>query len=553
VAKNEATLLLRIKQLGGEILDRFVITLGDVMDVMKKIPQAVMAAVNAYREEELAINKLTQSMINQGVFTGELRTEYLEMAGALQKITTFSDDQIIAAQGLLQAHIGNKKITTELMTATLDLAAAKGIDLSSAAEMVGKTIGTETDALKRQGVVVKESTDANEKLANVVDALNDKFGGQAAASAQGLGAMDQLKNAWSDFLENTGRLLSPLIIKLSQATTGVLNFFNSMSGIDTKNMSFSDITEEIIKLRVKILELNDNAALRGGLNAGDQAVIASLQKRIDAFTIAKEKIREQEIQAGENARAIQAENADKEAILRMEKDQARAQYESDIRLAELATGDIHSTQVLSAKMKLLDSQIAAETDFHKKRQLLKQRADLQEQVMEAQKNEIMKKNRADTLSTIATMQTSSNKTLAMIGKAAALTQIAIETPVAISKALSAFPPPINFIAAGAVGAAMAVQAARVTGIALAEGGIVRATPGGIQATIGEGGKDEAVIPLDDPAAQARLGGGGGNTIIFNGPVLGDESQAMDFARAIDRSLLKLRQSNQSVAFETDIS
>jgi hypothetical protein len=40
---------------------------------------------------------------------------------------------------------------------------------------------------------------------------------------------------------------------------------------------------------------------------------------------------------------------------------------------------------------------------------------------------------------------------------------------------------------------------------LADGGIIKATPGGVLAMIGEGGQDEAVIPLD------RLGNMGGNT------------------------------------------
>jgi len=63
--------------------------------------------------------------------------------------------------------------------------------------------------------------------------------------------------------------------------------------------------------------------------------------------------------------------------------------------------------------------------------------------------------------------------LAVIGKAAGLTQIAIDTPVAIGKALAAFPPPFNFAAAAAVGAAMAAQAARLTGIGgFANGGVV---------------------------------------------------------------------------------
>jgi hypothetical protein len=45
--------------------------------------------------------------------------------------------------------------------------------------------------------------------------------------------------------------------------------------------------------------------------------------------------------------------------------------------------------------------------------------------------------------------------------------------------------------------------------ALADGGIVKASPGGTLALIGEGGRDEAVIPLD------RMGGmGGGDVNIY---------------------------------------
>lgn len=81
-------------------------------------------------------------------------------------------------------------------------------------------------------------------------------------------------------------------------------------------------------------------------------------------------------------------------------------------------------------------------------------------------------NQSSTFSTIATLQNSNNKTLQTIGKAAALAQISIDTPVAIGRALAAFPPPANFIAAAAVGAAMAAQSAQVAGLAFENGGVV---------------------------------------------------------------------------------
>jgi len=77
---------------------------------------------------------------------------------------------------------------------------------------------------------------------------------------------------------------------------------------------------------------------------------------------------------------------------------------------------------------------------------------------------IKEQDQRDAYATIATLANSNNKSLAAIGKAAGITQIAIDTPVAIAKAYAAFPPPFNFAAAGLVGAAMAAQAARIAGI-----------------------------------------------------------------------------------------
>jgi hypothetical protein len=222
-------------------------------------------------------------------------------------------------------------------------------------------------------------------------------------------------------------------------------------------------------------------------------------------------------------------------------EELRAQEE----LNRIAQSEANKTQVAA-------TETAKRTEIMKKAADEKAKKEAEETARTREQQKIREQDQRSTLSTIASMQGENNKVMATVGKAAALTQIAIDTPVAVGKALSAFPPPFNFAAAGAVAAAMAAQAARVAGVKLAEGGIVKATPGGVPAIIGEGGRDEAVIPLDDPSTADRLGGGKGTTIIFNGPVLGDEAQAMEFARAIDRNLLKLRQSNQSVAFDTDV-
>lgn len=67
----------------------------------------------------------------------------------------------------------------------------------------------------------------------------------------------------------------------------------------------------------------------------------------------------------------------------------------------------------------------------------------------------------DFFGTLAGLSRSKNKELAAIGKAAAITQATIDGYLAVQKALSSFPPPFNFIAAAAVGAATAANVAGI--------------------------------------------------------------------------------------------
>jgi len=249
----------------------------------------------------------------------------------------------------------------------------------------------------------------------------------------------------------------------------------------------------------------------------------------------------------ENAAAVQQASDDADFIRLETRRQEMQALKDDEHLAELTAIGTNGEAITQAKIATLDKQYAnAQTDAQRKAILedkAVQQNILRDQVYAKAKEQLQK----DTFATIATLSSSNNSTLASIGKAAGITQVAIDTPVAVSKALAAFPPPFNFIAAGLVGAAMAAQAAKIAGVPLAEGGIVRARPGGIQATIGEGGRDEAVIPLDGSGI-----GGSNVTINVYGGLLGDERTAHQFAVAVDRRLLELRRNNESVAFDEGV-
>lgn len=591
MASKSAELILKIKSIGAETLD----SIKDNFDTIKEAGTIAFAAISAivvkslmsYREAEESTNALSRAMSNAGVYSKELRDAYLEQASSLSKLTTFGDDAIVQAQTTLQTYLKELTITPELTKATLDLAAAKKIDLASAAEIVGKSIGTSTNALMKQGIEIDSTASKQEKLAQVIEQVNSKMGGQAQAAASGLGVFVQLGNSVGELFEALGSKLAPVFTlvgrtlnTLANDTTVTDKYLNAFASTIVTIISLSD--------RIATAVINIGKGIGGGLATDIAAGIELLKGNFSkARDIYKEGHAEIKAEAAANNADMAARQKAYDDALNIQKEESRVQDENNLReslirkdeiLAEnalnrqltkmeqdIAQKDLDIAMMNATGLELnaiqlqqIDKQLQNATNAREKKRLMEQKYNLLEQkelLKQAKFQEEVDKqkeaNRASSLNTIASLQNSNNKTLAAAGKAAAITQIAIETPVAIAKALSAFPPPFNFGAAAAVGVAMAAQAARIAGVPLAEGGIVQARPGGIQATIGEGGQDEAVIPLDR-AGEFGFGGGKNITIVVNGGLLGSESEAYEFAKAVDRELLKLRQNNESTAFDSRV-
>lgn len=591
MADKQATLTLKVKEIGGAALDKiqsaFENLKGVALGVFGAISAVVVKSISEYRQSEEATNALSRAMVNQGIYSKQLKDDYLAQAAALQKTTTFSDDQIVSAQAIIQGYIGQTKVSNELTKATLDLAAVKKIDLASAADLVGKTIGTGTNALARNGIEVSANASRQEKLAQVIAGINKKWGGQAEAAAKGLGVLAQLKNTINDLFETIGQRLAPVVIEIAKQ---IKQFGEDTIKTKAQIDAFVDIVHVLTSAAVITLGAFQalggyiGTALAGYIGAVSQLISGQFSQALEtaklAFNESKNVITSAYQQTSDRLKQIDAafleskkQNLEEEEALIAESNARKLQKQDELteqeklkieeaELAkqemrmlnfetEMAERDGNDVVRLQKLIAALDKEIATETDHQKKMELIKRRGALVEKQIQTIAHQEMIKDREETGRTIATLSQSNNKTLAAIGKAAAITQIAIDTPVAISKAYAAFPPPLNFVAASAVGVAMAAQAARIAGVQLAEGGVVMPRPGGIQATIGEGGQPEAVIPLDR-FGEFGLGGGPNVNITFTGPVLGDESQAREFAKAVDRELLKLRQGNESVAFDEGV-
>jgi phage-related minor tail protein len=105
-----------------------------------------------------------------------------------------------------------------------------------------------------------------------------------------------------------------------------------------------------------------------------------------------------------------------------------------------------------------------------------------------------------TLDALSSLQDSKTKEFAAIGKAAAVAQATIDGILAVQKALATLPPPVNFVAAAAIGVATAANVAKITGIGFQKGGYTGDMPA--HAAVGAVHGREYVM---DANATARIG------------------------------------------------
>ena len=300
----------------------------------------------------------------------------------------------------------------------------------------------------------------------------------------------------------------------------------------------ADMTKNEEKIRKNIKALADE-------KKAIEAKITAQKKDVKKASGDK-KIKElEELEALESKKlAVMAASADAKKALVLQKDEEQNTELNEQQLAQQEEKAAFDAELLAIKD---EEELAA---FEEKLVKLSEQGELttqQEMAIEAKRSALRTANwkkdfgawlgieklkvinkqstaqKMDTWETfMANSANSKNKSVAAIGKALAIKDIGFKTAQAAMSAYSAMAaipyigPVLGIAAAGAAVAYGAEQISNVNsgGTALAEGGVVMPTQGGTQATIGEAGSAEAVIPLDDPEAQQMMGGGDAQVNVY---------------------------------------
>ena len=216
--------------------------------------------ISAYGQQQLAERKLQQAL-------GFTSKALLGQASALQQTTAFGDEAIIGVQALIGAFTQDEEQIKSLTQTTLDLAAAKGMDLNAAADLVSKSFGSSTNALSRYGIQVEGAVGSTERLENLTSNVAELFGGQAAAQADTMtGSIQQMQNAMGDTAEAMGSILEPSVIAVSDAlktaSEWASDFFNKLNETEletiVRQLSEMGVSLELINKLEALSRMQEN-------------------------------------------------------------------------------------------------------------------------------------------------------------------------------------------------------------------------------------------------------------------------------------------------------
>lgn len=225
--------------------------------------------IETSKAQQVADVQLAASLRTVGQNTRETREDLEQFASALQDLTT-TDDRVVKSVAGVLASLGqlSGEELKRATVATLDFAAVLGQDANSAALLVAKAAGGMTSVLSRYGIQIDKNTKESDKFAAVLDKLEQKAGGVAAAVGQTFaGKVARLNNNLNDAAE----LLGDIITK-SEAFNRILDIGAEIAG---------GFSEEIKNNEDAALRLSNAIAefvvigIRGAITMTDMALAAA--------------------------------------------------------------------------------------------------------------------------------------------------------------------------------------------------------------------------------------------------------------------------------------
>ena len=225
-----------IKKLGRSVLNASVAYFGTQGLINGVMRSAELAGIQEQAEKQLevALGRTSKALLNQ--------------ANAIQGVTTFSNDALIAQQAFLASLEFSESQIKDIINASVDLSSATGISLESAVRNTAKTFSGLSGELGELIPQLRDLTTEQMKAGEAVEVISNLFGGQAQAQAQTYaGSVEQLKNELDDMAKSVGKIVIPIFEKLTPHLKTAIKFWQGYLDVGQKTADQTSTYDKQIK------------------------------------------------------------------------------------------------------------------------------------------------------------------------------------------------------------------------------------------------------------------------------------------------------------------
>ncbi|MCQ2076147.1 MAG: hypothetical protein MJZ20_03795 [Bacteroidaceae bacterium] len=339
---------------------------------VKKTIDVLNDCAAAYRVQKNAEEALQIAAKNNPYLNSESVYNLRNFAGELQKFSEVGDEVSIKVMSQLAAAGRNEEQIMQIMRAAVDMAAATGQDIGTAAQQLNATLNGNAGALGRQIAGINNLTKAELESGKAIELVAKQYKGMAQSTAD---VEVQLSNAWGDFKENIGRGWQNVTQPVKQFFLDVLSSINEVTAKTNdlsdaaKNRGSSLSTAAQTKLLLdenknRLSELEKISALNAKIRADSSAFMKLSEQEQRRYTefMAKtstEEIRDEMSRLTDEVRTLTIEygklsTAEKTAA----EAAAKAASEAEKKAAAEAR-DKAAAEYIAANTKAIEEQVAS--------------------------------------------------------------------------------------------------------------------------------------------------------------------------------------------------
>ena len=302
----------------------------------KKFIETLKAANEAFKVQEKAEKALQKAAENNPYLQKESVQRLKEFASGLQEISNYGDEGTIDIMAQLASTGRTEAEIMKIMGAAADYAAAKHIDLKTAAETLNSTYSGMAGTMGRQIAEIKDLTDEQLKNGDAIDLIAGKYKGFAKEAAD---SGTQAKNAFGDFMEAVGAMANPVFEKLNKKAKAFWEYMtdsvNSLKTLlDNESRKWGDIKVEVDEAMARVNKTHidkKTGKKTKGVSLEDKETLEwlkeelKLRKELNGSLTKKETIIYQMVRKELDARRCLEEIQKKEAEAAQAKANAEAQ------------------------------------------------------------------------------------------------------------------------------------------------------------------------------------------------------------------------------------